>query len=176
MSQMLESKISAFCQSRGITWKFIPPRAPHQGGLWEAGVKSVKNLSKVLNESHFTYEELCTLLYQIEAILNSRPIVQQSDDSKDYQALCPGHFMIGRELTAIAEPLYGDLKESTLSRYQLIQRRKQAFWRRWSAEYVTELQKRGKWFKEPTLLRDGLLVVLKEDNMSPQTWKLGRIV
>lgn len=176
-SQTLENKISEFCQPRGITWKFIPPRAPHQGGLWEAGVKSVKNhLNKVLNESHLTYEEMCTLLYQIEAILNSRPMVPQSDDPTDYQALSPAHFLVGRELTSIAEPYYGDLKESSLSRYQLIQRRKQSFWRRWSAEYVTGLQKRGKWFKTPTLLREGLLVVLKEDGLPPQTWKLGRII
>ncbi|XP_062556615.1 uncharacterized protein LOC134221439 [Armigeres subalbatus] len=177
VSQALDNKVTEFCQSRGITWKFIPPRAPHQGGLWEAGVKSVKNhLSKVLNESHLTYEEMCTLLHQIEAILNSRPMVPQSDDPMDYQALSPGHFLVGRELTAIAEPFYDNVRESTLSRYQVIQRRKQAFWRRWSAEYVTELQKRGKWYKDPTLLREGLLVMLKEENLPPLTWKIGRIV
>ncbi|XP_053691692.1 uncharacterized protein LOC128740188 [Sabethes cyaneus] len=176
-SQTMENKKLDFCQSRGIMWKFIPPRAPHQGGLWEAGVKSLKNhLGKVLNESHLTYEEMCTLLCQIEAILNSRPIIQQSDDPKDYRALSPGHFLVGHELTAIAEPFYDGLKESTLSRYQLIQRRKQAFWRRWSAEYLTSLQKRSKWFKDPTLLRNGLLVVLKEDNIPSQMWKLGRII
>ncbi|XP_062534640.1 uncharacterized protein LOC134203809 [Armigeres subalbatus] len=147
VSQTLENKISEFCQPRGITWKFIPPRAPHQGGLWEAGVKSVKgHLNKVLNESHLTYEEM----------------FPQSDDPMDYQALSPGHFLVGRELTAIAEPNYGDLKESKLSRYQLIQRRKQAFWRRWSAEYVTGLKRRGKWYKTR--------------HFCAKTWKLGRIV
>lgn len=73
------------------------------------------HLNKMLNELHLTYEEMCTLLHQIEAILNSRPMIPQSDDPSDYQALNPGHFMVGRELTAIAEPYYGDLKESTLS-------------------------------------------------------------
>ncbi|XP_039452434.2 uncharacterized protein LOC120431370 [Culex pipiens pallens] len=176
-SDVLKTKIEEFCQPRGIVWSFNPPKAPHQGGLWEAGVKSMKrHLNRVLNESHLTFEEMCTLLCQIEAILNSRPLIPQSDDPRDYQALSPGHFLIGRELTAVAEPYYDGVKENALSRYQLIQRRKQAYWRRWSNEYLTTLQRRGKWFKDPTLLREGLLVVMKEDNLPPQTWKLARIV
>ncbi|XP_055612492.1 uncharacterized protein LOC129759094 [Uranotaenia lowii] len=176
-SQMFECKLEEFCQSRGIRWSFIAPRAPHQGGLWEAGVKSMKShLCKVLNESYLTYEEMYTLLVQIEAILNSRPLIPQSDDPMDYVALSPGHFLIGRELTAVAEPVYCDLKQSKLSRYQQIQVRKQSFWRRWSAEYITELQRRGKWCDTPTQLREGLLVVIKEDGVPPQQWRLARIV
>ncbi|XP_055543129.1 uncharacterized protein LOC129728702 [Wyeomyia smithii] len=122
-SQILERKLEEFCQPRGISWKFNTPKAPHQGGLWEAGVKSMKShLYKVMNESYFTYEEMTTLLVQIEAILNSRLMVQQSDDPMDYEALSPGHFLIGRELTAIAEPIYDIPKENTLSRYQLVQK------------------------------------------------------
>ncbi|XP_065077952.1 uncharacterized protein LOC135701162 [Ochlerotatus camptorhynchus] len=83
---------------------------------------------------------------------------------------------LGRELIAVAEPLYEDLKETSLSRYQLVQKRMQHFWQRWSNEYVTGLQKRSKWYKDPTQLQNGLLVVLKEDNMPPKTWKLGRII
>ncbi|XP_055605702.1 uncharacterized protein LOC129753876 [Uranotaenia lowii] len=80
-SQMFECKLEEFCQSRGIRWSFV---APHQGGLWEAGVKSMKShLCKVLNESYLSYEEMYTLLVQIEAILNSRPLIPQSDDSMD---------------------------------------------------------------------------------------------
>lgn len=176
-SQLLDRKMDDFCQARKLTWSFIPPKAPHQGGLWEAGVKSAKyHLHRVLGESHLTYEEMNTLLIQIEAILNSRPLCQQSDDPLDYQALSPGHFLVGRELTAIPEPLYDGVKENRLSRYQLIQKRKQDFFRRWSNEYLTELQQRGKWNKEASVVRKGMLVVMKQDNVSPLQWKLGRIV
>lgn len=130
----------------------------------------------MLNESHLTYEEMNTLLIQIEAVLNSRPLCQQSDDPLDYEPLSPGHFLIGRELTAIAEPLYDDVKEHALSRYQVIQKRKQSFWRKWSNDYLTDMQRRGKWFKAPSLIRNGMMVVLKDDNTPPQKWKLGRIV
>lgn len=176
-SQLLQRKISEFCQVRGIDWKFNLPKAPHQGGLWEAGVKSVKHhLHRVLKEAYLNYEEMNTLLVQIEAILNSRPLCQQTDDPCDYQALSPAHFLIGRELTAVAEPSYDGLRENTLSRYQLVQKHKQAFWRRWSNDYITEQQRRGKWNRSPSPIKDGMLVILKEDNTPPQTWRLGRII
>jgi len=58
-----------------IEWKFIPPAAPHFGGLWEAGVKVMKHhLKRVLGKSTPTYEELATLLCRIEASMNSRPL------------------------------------------------------------------------------------------------------
>ena len=63
--------------SDNISWQFIPPHAPHFGGLWEAGVRSVKqHLRRVIGTHTLTYEELTTLLCQIEACLNSRPMDQ----------------------------------------------------------------------------------------------------
>ncbi|XP_062717001.1 uncharacterized protein LOC134292162 [Aedes albopictus] len=127
MSDMMKQEIAKFCQPKGIMWNFNPPKAPHQGGLWEAGVKSAKfHLHRILKEAYLTYEEMSTLLVQIEAILNSRPLCEQSTDPMDYEALSPAHFLVGRELTAEAEPMYDHLKENTLSRYQLVQCRKQA--------------------------------------------------
>ncbi|XP_055953276.1 uncharacterized protein LOC129988999 [Argiope bruennichi] len=87
--------LSNFLSEEGIQWKFLPPRAPNFGGLWEAGVKSFKyHLKRVVGVSKLTYEEFFTILHQIEGILNSRPITPLSSDMDDLEILTPGHFLI----------------------------------------------------------------------------------
>lgn len=92
------AEVASIIANDGTTWKFIPVASPHFGGLWEAGVKAVKShLKKTLSETTLTFEEFCTVLYQVEACLNSRPLTPLSNDPKDLQALTPGHFLIGRK-------------------------------------------------------------------------------
>ncbi|XP_029168374.1 uncharacterized protein LOC114938560 [Nylanderia fulva] len=97
--------IARVASTQGIRWHFNPPAAPHFGGLWEAAVKFTKfHLRRVIGETTLTFEELSTLLTQIEACLNSRPLQALSDDPDDTSALTPGHFIIGAPLLAVPEP------------------------------------------------------------------------
>ncbi|GFV70433.1 integrase catalytic domain-containing protein [Trichonephila clavipes] len=67
--------ISYYLSKSSIDWHFIPPSSPHFGGIWESGIRSVKfHLKRVLGETILTFEELTTLLTQIEGLLNSRPL------------------------------------------------------------------------------------------------------
>ncbi|XP_039435934.2 uncharacterized protein LOC120417801 [Culex pipiens pallens] len=174
--QRATKKIASYCTDKGIEWSFIPPRSPHFGGIWEAGVKQVKHhLKRIVGDRKLSYEELYTTLTQIEAVLNSRPLAPVSDDPNDYTAITPAHFLIGREMQAVAEPDYTDLKENRLSRWQLVQTMLQHFWKRWTAEYLPELQQRTKWLKTKQI-KEGSLVLLVDHNAPPLQWPLGRIV
>lgn len=83
-------------------------------------MKSVKHhLRPILAGHKLSYEELSTILCQIEATLNSRPLIPASDDPNDVTAITPAHFLIGREFQAIAEPSYGNVKQGRLSRWQV---------------------------------------------------------
>jgi hypothetical protein len=88
-----DSTLQAGLTNDGVQWHFIPPATPHFGGLWEAGVKSLKfHLRRVIGSRTLSKAEFATLLCQIEACLNSRPIAPLTDDPADLSALTPSHF------------------------------------------------------------------------------------
>lgn len=159
----------------GTCWHLIPPAAPHFGGIWEAGVKSAKHhLIRIMGDKKLTFEELTTLLCQIEAILNSRPMYPLTNNQNDFGTITPGHFLIGQ---AIIAPPDSQMKQtSLLSRWNLIQRMYQDFWKIWSTEYLSRLQQRTKWKVEQDGVKNGDLVLIKNENMAPTNWAMGRIV
>lgn len=169
------SKTAAELLSENTNWHFIPPGAPHFGGIWEAAVKSMKHhLKRVIGDQMLTFEELTTVLYQIEACLNSRPITPLSNDPSEIEALTPGHFLIGRPLIANPQSDISELK--CCSRWQLLTKMVQQFWKRWSTEYLSTLQHRPKWMTKEQNLKIGDLVLIKEDNYPPLKWSMGRII
>ncbi|GFT00577.1 integrase catalytic domain-containing protein [Trichonephila clavipes] len=44
-----DDNLAGFLSAEGIEWKFIPPRAPSFGGLWEASVKLIKYILRELS-------------------------------------------------------------------------------------------------------------------------------
>ncbi|XP_033225951.1 uncharacterized protein LOC117178637 [Belonocnema kinseyi] len=107
----------------GTSWHFIPPAAPHFGGLWKASVKSLKHyLRRCVGAHNLTFEEFTTTFTRFKACLNSRPIGPQSDNPNDFSSLAPGHFLIGAPLTSSPEPSVELVPENRLTRWQIVQR------------------------------------------------------
>lgn len=157
-------------------WHFIPPSSPQFGGLWEAGVKSIKfHLKRSIGNSKLTYEELTTLLVQIEACLNSRPLTPMSSDPADLSVLTPGHFLTGDALLAPPNQFNDHNKISLLTRWQLVQRLFQNVCIRWQSEYLSRLQQRPKWTKPSPNIQMNDLVLLKDTSHLPSTWPLARV-
>ena len=60
---------------KGTEWRFIVKRAPWYGGLWERLVGLTKTaVKKVLGRSYVDFQTLATVVTEIEAILNDRPL------------------------------------------------------------------------------------------------------
>ncbi|XP_076676250.1 uncharacterized protein LOC143373173 [Andrena cerasifolii] len=172
------SQISDFCSTEGIQWHFIPPHAPHFGGLWESAVKSAKyHLRRVVGQTSLTFEEFYTVLTQVESCMNSRPLCPLTDDPSDLTPLTPSHFLIGSLMTSLPDPDLRDVKPARLIRYQHLQYMLQHFWTRWQKEYLHQLHQRTKWrISTPAKFGPGTLVVVKDDNTPPLKWHMGRIV
>jgi hypothetical protein len=122
-SGIFQEEINNFMTTAGVRWHFIPPDSPHFGGLWEAGIKSMKyHMRRVIGNTCMNFEEMSTIMTQIEACLNSRPLCQIPSDPKDPQALTPGRFLIGGPLMTLADADYSIVPINKLSRWQFVQR------------------------------------------------------
>lgn len=173
----LATEVAELLANDGTTWHFIPPKSPNFGGIWEAGVRSVKkHLARVNGTIKLTYEEMATLLAQIEACLNSRPICHSGTTHDTLDPLTPGHFLVGEPLINVPDINYEHKTMGTLSRWQFLQNRTQDFWRRWQAEYLNTLQQRHKWYDVVPSPSIGDIVIIKEDDLPPAKWLLGKII
>ncbi|XP_063994494.1 uncharacterized protein LOC135172057 [Diachasmimorpha longicaudata] len=163
--------------TNGTEWRFNPPYSPHMGGKWEAAVKSTKHhLRRVIGTSTLTYEEFTTLLTQVEAILNSRPLCPINNDPQDTTALTPGHFIIGGSLTAIPEPSLEHINTDRLNRWQLITQKVQNFWDHWARECVHRYQQIYRWRKPTDDIKIGTLVLISNEQEPPTRWPLARVI
>lgn len=167
----------SFAPEFGIEWKFTTERASHHGGIFEAAVKSAKkHLIRVIGEQKLTFEEYATILAQVETCLNSRPLTKLSDDPNDLTSLTPSHFLVGEANALFPGDRLIDIKSNRLGRWELLQQIMQMFWKRWNEEYLHSLINRPKWNRVYENFKVNDLVLIKEDNMSPSRWKMGRIV
>ena len=146
---------------KGIEWEFIPPLAPNFGGLWEAGVKSLKTHLKTQCGSHsFTFEEFQTLLCEIETCLNARPLCPITNDIDSLDSLTPQHFLT-------FDVLEGDLdgrdflhtEKRYLSRWEYLKKLRQEIIYRYKLEYVTRLNNRPKNLKKKNISTRQLVLV-----------------
>ncbi|XP_049876780.1 uncharacterized protein LOC126374292 isoform X2 [Pectinophora gossypiella] len=172
-----QAKLHAFSSQRGITFHFVPCYSPTFAGLAEAGVKSMKfHLKRVVQTAILTYEELNTVLCQIESILNSRPLMPLSSDINDYSCLTPGHFLIGTALNAYPESGEPVVIVNRLKFWKQCSNITNSFWKVWSKQYLNILQTRSKWRDIQPNVQVGTLVLLKEDSTAPMQWPLARVI
>ena len=105
MLRKSNNKVSVFCVKQNIRWRFTPEHATHFGGLWEAAVKSFKtHLKRVLGDAKLNFKDLTTILVQIEACLNSQPLMTLPEASDELEVLTPGHFFGRKTVIRIPGP------------------------------------------------------------------------
>ncbi|XP_062698475.1 uncharacterized protein LOC115257886 [Aedes albopictus] len=164
--QCIDSECANVFTNARTRWSFNPPSAPHMGGIWERMVRSVKEMMSALNEGQrLTDEILLTVIAEAEEIVNSRPLVYQSQDEEAGEAITPNHFVRGSSSglkdSSIAPANAAEALRNMYHRSQIIS---DELWKRWLTEYLPSINARSKWLEESKSLVPGDLVFVVDDH------------
>ncbi|XP_063837168.1 uncharacterized protein LOC135086312 [Ostrinia nubilalis] len=172
----LDRQLEEEATTKGIQWSFISPASPHMGGCWERLVRSTKAaLKATLKERAPKEEVLQTVLAEIEAIINSRPLTHVAVDPRDPVALTPNHLLLG---TASNATRLGNFVKTDLcsrKQWRISQALADIFWARWLKEYLPTLQPRQKWTEAVPPLQPGDVVIVVDGALPRNVWPRGII-
>ena len=184
-------EVQTHVANKGIKWIFIVELAPWMGGFYERLVGLVKRaFRKSINRKLLTYIQIETILKEVEATVNARPLVYVSDDINSSITLTPAHFLTLNPNTGIPELEYSkndadynqyeSTAEKLLNVWKKGQKLLNTFWRTWRDEYLLSLRERteskiksGR-VQSQFSINIGDKVTIKED-VPRGCWKLGKV-
>ena len=183
-------EVQNYASNKGAKWIFIVEMAPWMGGFYERLVGLVKRaLRKTLAKNLLTMIQKQTLIKEVEAVLNSRPLVYVGEDINSRITLTPGNFLslnprIGIPETDVTESEYSPCEssgEKLLNSWKKGQKLLDKFWKMWREDYLLSLRERTEsklkskrvQSKHSPTIGD---VVLVKDEIPRGCWKLAKIV
>ena len=173
--------VERYLTNQGVTWDFISEKAPWHGGMWERMVRSVKRcLKKSLGRTSLTFEELETILIEIEATLNSRPLTYIYDEQEGVSyPLTPSCLINGRRIPTTPNDVQFEISctnKSLTKRARYQNRVLKSFTDQWKKEYLLSLRESSRSeSNQRESLSVGDVVILKDANQPRTFWKLAKI-
>lgn len=166
-----------FLSQQGCSWEFNPPHASHMGGSWERLIglsRRILNATLLQENIQLTHDVLCTFMAEVAAIINARPLVPVSTDPESPYILSPAMILTQKE--GITPP-HGDFTDKDLltRQWRQVQALADRFWHRWRREYLHTLQTRRKWKETRQDLKEGDIVLLKDNQAARNAWPMARI-
>ena len=163
-----------------MLWKFNIELSPWQGGHYERMVRSVKRcFRKVLGSASISFDELSTVICEVECILNSTPLSYISDEANG-EILTLSHLLMGRRLLPLPAGIEGKLKRCETDNQQALSKRflhltriLSHFWNRWKREYLIKLRETHKMNSQKSVnINPGDVVSIHEDSAKKRNGKL----
>ncbi|XP_067373333.1 uncharacterized protein [Channa argus] len=175
-----DPELQSYFKDEGCTWKFNPPHSSHMGGVWERMIGVARRiLDAMLLKVHtpsLSHEVLTTLMAEVSAIMNGRPLVPISTDPEQPDLLTPGSIFTQKTELVSAPPGVFDPNELHRKQWKQVQCLANSFWKRWRQEYLATLQPRRKWQAVGPNLEIGDVVLLKDSQAKRNEWPVGLIV
>ena len=176
ISEWNDKQIHEYMLQRNIKWLFNPPSGSHFGGVWERSIRTVRKiLTALMKEQPLDDEGLTTLMCEVEAIVNGRPITKSSDDPSDAEALTPNHLLLLRSGPRLPPGEFSKEDSYSRRRWRQVQYLANVFWRRWIKEYLPQLQERQKWAYPSRNFAVNDIVLVVDDRAPRSSWPLGRV-
>lgn len=147
------------------------------GGAWERMIGIARRILDCMllerRKSPLTHEVLVTLMTEVAAIMNARPLIPVSSDPESPLILTPATLLTLKTGSAPPPPSDG-FKEVDLIReeWKRVQSLADTFWNRWRHEYLKTLQLRHKWQGKRPSLQDGDVVLLKDSQAKRNQWPM----
>lgn len=169
----------AYFGREGIRWTFNAPRASWWGGHFERLIRIIKScLRKCMGKAILPIVDFVTLLKEIQGVINSRPLTRLPTSTAEPVALTPAHFLASQLPLALppGTVVSGKKPEDLAKLWRLREGIIKSFWNRWRKEYILLLRaahKRQDAAGEQ--LRVGDIVIVQEENVHRQYWRLGVI-
>lgn len=142
--------------------------------------KDVRSIRKILRatlkEQTLNDESLQTLMCEVEAVINDRPITTPSDDLNDFEALTPNHLLLLKRHPSLPPGLFEKEDLYSRRRWKQVQYLADLFWKRWVREYLPLLQEHQKWTQVKQNLTPGDVVMIVDDSAPRNSWVLGRVI
>ena len=146
----------------------IPANTPHYGGVWERMVGLFKkHLATTLSGDAMNVDTFNTVIVEIEAILNRRPLTILSSDSRDMEPLTPAKILYPatfRNIHPTTIPTNEELKDDLTTTWKRAQSRVNSFWKAWRRDYLSLLHDRKKWTKTKDDLKKDDIVILVDES------------
>ena len=174
-----KQEINAELSKEGITWVFGPAACGSAGGAWERLIGLTKRLIKsVMLGKNMDSDTFETLIAGAAAIMNRRPMMAVSASPEDPLVLSPAHFLypyvFANSSTNIMPPHSGE-PETLRSGWRATQALLDTFFDRFKKEYIQSLAKRSKTASAADCPKIGDVVLLREDNLPREEWRICRI-
>ena len=156
-----QSQNHDFLLQQNIKWTFNPPAGSRHGGVWERCIRTVRKvMNALMKEQVLDDEGLNTLLCEMEAIINGRPMTNLSDDPRHLEPLTTNHLLLLRSGPVVPPGDFTSRDNYYNRRWRQVQYLADIFWRRWVREHLPSLQQRQKWQKQRrNFAVDGIVLV-----------------
>ena len=146
------------------------------GGIWKSLVKSIKRSPKVIIRNKLLTEEfLSTFLFEVESMLNQRPLTPISDDVNDLKGLPPSQFIIGSYENTVPGVFHSQEIDYRRKR-RSVQAAVDVFWNRWKKEYLPSLNLRKRWTQKISNFRVGDLLIISGHDVPRSYWPMERTI